>query len=121
MKLPVAALILVALVLSVVSFAAPAKGRLGFGVAVATDGYFSTTLAQVKVDSVHPGSPSEKAGLKAGDLIIELNGKPIKGASGLVLKKTLARVEPGDHVVLKVLRAVQDVLVIDIVAGEAAE
>jgi S1-C subfamily serine protease len=120
MKPSVAALVLVALMLSVVSFAALAKARLGFGVAVATDGYFSTTLAEVKVASVQAGSPSEKAGLKVGDLIIELNGKPIKGASGLVVKKILSGVEPGDRVVLKVLRAVHDVLVIDIIAGGAA-
>jgi len=121
MKLPVAALVLVALLLSVVPFTALAKARLGFGVAVATDGYFSTTLAQVTVDSVQPGSPSEKAGLKVGDLIVELNGKPIKGASGLAVKKILTGAKPGDHVVLKVLRAAQGVLVIDIVAGGAAQ
>jgi S1-C subfamily serine protease len=121
MKFRVAALFVVALVLSVISFAALAKARLGFGVSIATDGYFSTTLAEVKVASVQAGSPSEKAGLKVGDLIVELNGKPIKGANGLAVKKTLAGVEPGSHVVLKVLRAVQDVLVIDIVAGGAAE
>ena len=98
-------------------FPALAKPRLGFGVAVATDGFFSTTLAEVKVSSVQAGSPSEKAGLKAGDLIVELDGKPIRGASGPGLKKKLAAVKAGDHVVLKVQRAGAGVLVIDIVAG----
>lgn len=108
-----AALLLVALT----SFPALAKPRLGFGVAVATDGFFSTTLTEVKVASVQPGSPSEKAGLRAGDLIVELDGKPIKGASGPALKKALAAVKPGDHVVMKVQRAGKGLLVIDIVAG----
>lgn len=94
-----------------------AKPRLGFAVAVATDGFFSTTLAEVKVASVQAGSPSEKAGLKVGDLILEMGGKPIKGASGLGMKKVLGDVKPGEHLLLKVQRAGEGVLVIDIIAG----
>ena len=107
-------LLLVALLAPLPAFA---KARLGFGVAVATDGFFSTTLAEVKVASVQPGSPSEKAGLKVGDVVIELDGRPIKGASGPALKKALGAVKPGQHVVLKVQREGRGVLVIDIVAG----
>lgn len=117
MKLSAIALVALALLSSLVSTPALAKPRLGFGVAVATDGFFSTTLTEVKVASVQAGSPSEKAGLKAGDLIVELNGKPIRGASGLALKKTLAAVKQGDHVVIKVQRAGTGILIIDIVAG----
>ena len=94
-----------------------AKRRLGFGIAVATDGYFSTTLAEVKVVSVQAGSPSEKAGLKGGDLIVEMNGKAIKGANGPAMKKTLAGVKAGEHLLLKVQRGSNGLLVIDIVAG----
>ena len=117
MKISAIALVVLALLSSLVPSPAWAKPRLGFAVAVATDGFFSTTLAEVKVDSVKTGSPSEKAGLKRGDLIVELNGKPIKGASGPALKKTLAGVEHGEHVVLKVQRAGKGIQVIDIVAG----
>ena len=94
-----------------------AKPRLGFSVAVATDGFFSTTLAEVKVASVQTGSASEKAGLKAGDLIVEMGGRPIKGASGLAVKKVLGDVKPGEHLMLKVQRVGEGVLVIDIIAG----
>ncbi|WP_168198969.1 PDZ domain-containing protein [Luteimonas granuli] len=94
-----------------------AKPRLGFSVAIATDGFFSATLAEVKVASVHAGSASEKAGLKAGDLIVEVNGLPIKGASGLAMKKVLADVKPGEHLLLKVQRAGEGVMLIDIIAG----
>lgn len=117
MKLSAVALVVLALFSSLFPSSASAKPRLGFGVAVATDGFFSTTLTEVKVASVQAGSPSEKAGLKTGDLIVELNGKPIKGANGRALKKTLAGVEHGDHVVLKVQRAGKGMLVVDIVAG----
>ena len=117
MKLHAHALVVLALFASLVPSPVLAKPRLGFGVAVATDGYFSTTLAEVKVGSVQAGSPADKAGLRVGDLIVELNGKPVKGASGLAVKKALASVENGDHVVLKVQRAETGNLIIDIVAG----
>jgi C-terminal processing protease CtpA/Prc len=117
MKSSALVLVLFALLSSLFPSPALAKALMGFGVAVATDGFFSTTLAEVKVASVQAGSPSEKAGLKTGDLIVELNGKPIKGASGPAHKKTLAAVERGDHVLLKVQRAGKGLLVIDIVAG----
>ena len=94
-----------------------AKGRLGFAISVATDGYLSTTVTEVKVTSVQAGSPSEKAGLKAGDLLVEMNGTAIKGASGPALKKTLGGVKPGEHLLLKVQRANSGMLDIDIVAG----
>lgn len=94
-----------------------AKPRLGFGIAVATDGFLSTTLAEVKVVSVQVGSPSEKAGLKAGDLIVEMNGMATKGASGPAMKKMLGGVKAGEHLLLKVQRGSNGMLVIDIVAG----
>lgn len=94
-----------------------AKPRLGFGIAVATDGFFSTTLSEVKVASVQAGSPAEVAGLKPGDLIVEMNGMAIKGASGPVMKKTLEGVKAGEHLLLKVQRGGNDMLVLDIVAG----
>ena len=94
-----------------------AKGRLGFGVAVATNGFLSTTLAEVKVASVRTGSPSEMAGLMVGDLIVEMNGKAVKGSSGPAMKKMLGGIEAGEHLLLKVQRVSKGVLVIDIVAG----
>lgn len=112
--LTLAALVLLALLAPMPAFA---KARLGFGVAVATDGFFSTTLAEVKVASVAPGSPSQKAGLQVGDVILELDGKPIKGASGPALKKTLGAVKPGQRVRLKVQRAGAGVVTVEIVAG----
>jgi C-terminal processing protease CtpA/Prc len=94
-----------------------AKSHLGFGVAVATDGFFSTTLAEVKVVTVQAGSPAEAAGLKQGDLIVEMNGMATKGASGPAMKKTLGAVKPGQHLLLKVQRGGNGLLAIDIVAG----
>ena len=84
---------------------------------VATEGYFGTTLAEVKVTSVVAGGPSEKAGLQVGDLILEMDGMPVKGGSGLALKRQLANIKHGDRVVLRVQRGSAGVVVVEIVAG----
>jgi len=54
------------------------------------------------VDSVHPGSPAERAGLKAGDKIVAVEGHPItwEGSLGRVWSNH----HPGDGIDLLVLR-----------------
>ena len=96
---------------------AVAKPRLGFAIDVATEGFMSTKLQEVKVSSVKSGSPAEKAGLRKGDLIVEMNGKPIKGASGPAMKKVLSSVKAGDHLILKVRRDGKVTVVVDILAA----
>jgi len=51
---------------------------------------------------VHPGSPAERAGLKAGDRVIAADGIPLTGAE--VMPRVWSRHHPGDIVELKVLR-----------------
>ncbi|MGC9031518.1 MAG: S1C family serine protease [Minisyncoccia bacterium] len=51
---------------------------------------------------VIPGSPAEKAGLKEGDIILELNGEKITSQNSL--SKIITKYSPGDNVTLKVLR-----------------
>ena len=94
-----------------------AKGRLGFGVSVATDGYLSSTIAELKVSSVNPGSPAEKAGLLKGDIITQLNGNRVQGTSGIQLRDILSNVKPGEHVKLAVLRPDGKTALVDIIAG----
>jgi serine protease Do len=38
----------------------------------------------VVIEGVEPGSPAEKAGLKGGDVITSINGKPVKSGNELV-------------------------------------
>jgi carboxyl-terminal processing protease len=61
----------------------------------------------VKVVSPIDDTPAQKAGIKAGDLIIKLNDKPVKGMS-LTEAVKIMRGEPGTKIMLTVVREGQD-------------
>ena len=54
------------------------------------------------VASVAPNSPSEKAGVKAGDIILEFNGEKIQEMKQLPI--IVARTEVGKNVKVKIWR-----------------
>ncbi len=54
------------------------------------------------VSQVVPGSPSEKAGVKAGDIILEFNGHQVTGASQL--KNLVGQTKPGSKAKLTIWR-----------------
>ena len=54
------------------------------------------------VQSVSPGSPAEKAGIKRGDIILALNGESITGSGDLTAR--MASIAPGTAVHLTVFR-----------------
>ncbi|MBA2593407.1 MAG: DegQ family serine endoprotease [Pseudomonadota bacterium] len=54
------------------------------------------------VVNVVEGSPAAKAGLKAGDVVVAVNGRPVRNASDLRSRVGLLRI--GDKVTLEVLR-----------------
>ncbi len=58
------------------------------------------------VSEVFKGDPADKAGLKAGDLITEVNGKKIKDTHELLL--TIASFHVGDKIEVKALRDGQE-------------
>ncbi len=53
------------------------------------------------VGDVHPGSPSDKAGIKRGDVIIEFNGEEVPSSDQL--PKMVAFLRPGTDVVVKIM------------------
>jgi serine protease Do len=56
----------------------------------------------VFVQSVAPGGPSEKAGIREGDIIVALNGKPVRDGSALV--GTVTTTPVGSPIDVSVLR-----------------
>lgn len=69
----------------------------GLGIEVGMENGF------VKVISPIDDTPAQKAGVKAGDLVIRLDDKPVKGMSLNDAVKTM-RGEPGSEIVLTVVR-----------------
>lgn len=58
-----------------------------------------TTTNGVLISDVRPGTASFEAGLRDGDIIIELDGQPIRETSDLVFQ--IRQREPGDSVTIK--------------------
>jgi serine protease Do len=54
------------------------------------------------VGDVSPNSPAQRAGLQKGDIILEVNGKPVN--DGAQLRMNISLMEPGSTVAVKVLR-----------------
>ena len=69
----------------------------GLGIEVTTEDGF------IKVVSPIEGTPADKAGLQAGDLVIGINGSPTKDLSLMEAVKRM-RGEPGSDITLKVVR-----------------
>jgi len=75
--------------------AAPAPPRLGIMVQTAPDG--------VKVSAVTPGSIAEATDLRAGDVLVELAGTPVKTSDEV--RAIVGRTAPGTWLPLKARRA----------------
>ena len=72
----------------------------------------------VMVTDVYPGTPAETAGLKRGDVILSINGKPVSSLRDL--RVLIAQTAPGSKVKLKLLRDGKDRQV-DVALGKLDE
>src|SRR5260370_36336258 len=63
---------------------------------------FAEGIVGVKFADVREGSPAAKAGLKAGDIMVEFDGKPLQNLYDFTY--SLRCKKPGDQVKVKVLR-----------------
>jgi C-terminal processing protease CtpA/Prc len=79
-----------ACLIALVAVAQPAGSRwFGLKLRVDADGIFNPKVRSITVEKVFPASPAEKAGLAAGDLIIEVQGRIVAGAKASDLKPAL--------------------------------
>ena len=86
------------------------RGMLGVTVqGVSADIAKSLGLSQVKgalVSAVSPDSPAERAGLRRGDLVLEIDGQPVNDSNGL--RNQVSRHQPGTDVALTIQRDGQE-------------
>jgi S1-C subfamily serine protease len=78
------------------------SGAGGYGPYFGSIPDFGQTENGVKFSDVKPGSPAAKAGLKAGDVLIQFGDKPIKNLYDFT--DALRRSKVGDVVHVTVLR-----------------
>ena len=69
----------------------------------------ATEVTGVRLSGVRAESPADKAGLKAGDIIIELGGKPVKDLYAYT--DALYSHQPGDTVDIVVMRGAERITV----------
>jgi hypothetical protein len=90
---------------------APQQGRrMNIRVYVGTIPDYSEQVEGFKIAGVNDGSPAEKAGLKAGDIIIKFGDKPVKNIYSYMY--AMQGYKPGDKVDVVVLRNGQEVKVV---------
>jgi S1-C subfamily serine protease len=85
----------------------PAGGGPGYGPYFGSIPDFEELPNGVRFADIRVGSPADKAGLKAGDILIEFDGQPIKNLYDFTY--ALRRKKVGDVVRVKVLRANQTI------------
>ena len=72
------------------------------------------------VARVMDGSPAQNAGLQAGDVVVAVNGEPVRSSGGLPPK--IGRLQPGDEAVLTLVReGERRELRVEVGAREAAQ
>lgn len=74
------------------------QGYLGVGLTDRTDGGQGAVIANVE-----PGSPAETAGVKEGDIVVEINNEMITGRTGMIA--SVRDAQPGESIAIVVERA----------------
>jgi len=89
-----------------ITYGAVKRGALGIKVGdVSAEQARSNGLGNVRgvhIDEVSHGSPAERAGIRAGDIVVSINGTPLESAAQL--RNAIALLRVGQTVDLRVLR-----------------
>ncbi|GDX53413.1 serine protease [Bacteroidota bacterium] len=90
----------------IMKFGTVQRGYLGVGIADITGDFAKEkgieNLTGVYVDTIYPGSASEEAGLKVGDIITKVNGTVVNTVPSL--QEQVANYHPGDKITISYLR-----------------
>jgi len=83
------------------------RGYLGVEIGTLTDDYrealgLADDVQGAYVNSTTPGGPAEQGGVQAGDIVVELNGQPVRNNTDLT--RRVGQAAPGDTLRLTVLR-----------------
>jgi C-terminal processing protease CtpA/Prc len=100
---------------SAIVFAAEAVAFFGFTLNVDVGGIFDPMVKSTKISDVQRASPAANAGIKAGDQIIEIAGKPIPGAKASDLRQILPP-KIGDALLLRLKRVDQSTFSVTLIA-----
>jgi aminopeptidase YwaD len=87
------------------AMAGQSSGGAGYGPYFGSIPDFSETAKGVRFADVREDSPAAKAGFKAGDIMIEFDGKPIQNLYDFTY--ALRARKPGDEVLVKVMRGTE--------------
>jgi C-terminal processing protease CtpA/Prc len=72
-----------------------AEAKLGFSVNVEGEGFFlNPAVTKIIVDEVIKGSIADAAGMRLGDLILQVDGRNVAGRRALELR-SLMKIDPG--------------------------
>ena len=92
-------------------------GTFGFAIDVDGEGFFlNPTLRTVTIKSVVPGRPAATAGIKPGDQIVEVEGRPVLGAKAGDLQPLLKK-NVGETLALRLRKPSGDLYVVSLVAA----
>jgi C-terminal processing protease CtpA/Prc len=97
------------------------RGYFGFAIAVDGEGFFlNPTLKSVKIETVVPNSPAALAGIRPGDLIVEVEGHAVAGTKADVLKPYLQR-DVGQSTRLLVRKSTGETVAVVLVAAQKVQ
>ena len=68
----------------------------------------ASSIPGLRADIVMPGKPAHKAGMKSGDIILEIDGKPVKDINEYM--ERLSELQAGTTIPVKVLRGDETIL-----------